>query len=277
MNVSADLYAVMGNPIGHSKSPIIHAMFAAQTGEKLRYDATLVDVDGFTGAVEHFYSDKGKGLNITVPFKQEAWELADELTVRAQKAGAVNTLWKDDSGKVWGDTTDGLGLVRDIVSNHKVLITGKRVLVLGAGGAVRGVLEPLLSEQPSALVIANRTVSKAEDLVEIFKENGSVSACGFTEAEGPFDLVINGTSASLQGECPPLPASAITAQTVVYDMMYGADETVFNQWAKDQGAAQVFDGLGMLVEQAAESFKIWRGVRPDTSAVIAAVRAELRP
>lgn len=279
MNTAVGQYAVMGNPIGHSKSPIIHAMFAEQTQEKLRYEALLVATDGFAEAVEQFYTENGHGLNVTVPFKQDAWELAECMTDRARRAGAVNTLWKDDAGKLWGDTTDGVGLVRDITENHNIAITGKRVLVLGAGGAVRGVLEPVLEQCPAEIVVANRTVSRAEELVKLFGELGKVSACGLSpeqiEEQGAFDLVINGTSASLEGECPPLPTSLITADVAVYDMMYGADDTVFNRWAKSQGAVQVMDGLGMLVEQAAESFSIWRGKRPETSAVIQKLREEL--
>ncbi|WP_281647343.1 shikimate dehydrogenase [Parendozoicomonas sp. Alg238-R29] len=274
MNVAADQYAVMGNPIGHSKSPAIHAMFAKQTGEKLRYEALLVPTEEFSEAVEQFYSNKGLGLNITVPFKQDAWNKAERMTDRARRAGAVNTLWKDETGALWGDTTDGVGLVRDITVNHKVDIEGRRVLVLGAGGAVRGVLESILEKNPSAVVVANRTVSRAEELVKLFGELGNISACGFSEAEGPFDLIINGTSASLQGECPPLPQTAINQQTTVYDMMYGVEETVFNRWARERGAQTVIDGLGMLVEQAAESFSIWRNKRPETAQVIAKFRGE---
>ncbi|MTI14194.1 shikimate dehydrogenase [Sansalvadorimonas verongulae] len=275
MNVAVDQYAVMGNPIKHSKSPIIHALFAEQTGERLRYEALLVPTDGFGEAVELFYQDKGCGLNITVPFKQDAWNAAERMTGRARRAGAVNTLWKDETGTLWGDTTDGVGLVRDLTENNGVTLSKKRVLILGAGGAVRGVLEPILEQGSAEVVIANRTVSRAEELAKLFGELGKVSACGFTEVEREFDVVINGTSASLEGECPPLPDSAITAQTAVYDMMYGAGDTVFNSWAKSRGAEKVMDGLGMLVEQAAESFSIWRNKRPDTQPVIQMLRNEL--
>ncbi|CAM3491785.1 shikimate dehydrogenase [Parendozoicomonas haliclonae] len=275
MTVPADQYAVMGNPIEHSKSPIIHTLFAARTGEAIRYEAELVELWDFKDAVARFFENKGRGLNITVPFKQEAWELASQLTERARLSGAVNTLWQDDNGELWGDTTDGVGLVRDITVNHQSTIAGKNVLVLGAGGAVRGVLEPLLAEKPAQVVIANRTVSRADELAKLFADYGKLTACGFTEAEGPFDLVINGTSASLQGECPPLPPSAITPDTIVYDMMYGATDTAFIQWAKDQGAVHTMDGLGMLVEQAAESFFIWRGVRPDTQEIVEEIRQYL--
>ena len=272
MNVAADQYAVAGNPIEHSKSPVIHSLFAEQTGEKIRYGAILAPVDGFEKTVAQFFEDQGKGLNVTVPFKQEAWALADRLTGRAQRAGAVNTLWKDEQGVLWGDTTDGVGLICDIVKNHGHPVAGKRVLVLGAGGAVRGILEPLLEQSPSEVVIANRTVSRAEDLAKLFAKCGHLTASGFESTEGAFDLVINGTSTSLQGECPPLPDSSLTPETVVYDMMYGAGETVFNQWASQKGAGTTIDGLGMLVEQAAESFSIWRNVRPETRPVVAKIR-----
>ena len=270
-----DQYAVMGNPIKHSKSPQIHTAFAAQTGQQLEYKAIYVELDGFAQAVSEFFSEKnqGKGLNITVPFKQKAWELADQLTERARRAGAVNTLWKDHQGQLWGDTTDGVGLVRDIIQNHNVTIQGKRVLVLGAGGAVRGVLQPLLEQQPQEIVIANRTVSRAEELTKLFGDLGQITASGFEQVAGSFDIIINGTAASLQGDIPPLPESVIMGTTVTYDMMYGKEPTVFNQWAQAKGAQKTLDGLGMLVEQAAESFSIWRQKRPATQEVIASLLA----
>ncbi|MCL6268529.1 shikimate dehydrogenase [Sansalvadorimonas sp. 2012CJ34-2] len=268
-----DQYAVMGNPISHSKSPQIHTAFAAQTKQQLEYKAIHVELDGFAQAVSEFFTEqnKGKGLNITVPFKQQAWELAGQLTERAKRAGAVNTLWKDDKDQLWGDTTDGVGLVRDITRNHKVTVQGKRVLVLGAGGAVRGVLQPLLEQNPAEIVIANRTVSKAEELVELFSDLGKVTASGFEQVTGMFDLVINGTAASLQGDLPPLPASVIKNTTVSYDMMYGKEQAVFNHWAQEHGASKTLDGLGMLVEQAAESFSIWRGILPETTELISSL------
>ena len=268
-----DQYAVMGNPIHHSKSPQIHKAFAAQTGELLEYRAIHVELDGFEEAVSQFFAEEnnGKGLNITVPFKQQAWELADQLTDRAKRAGAVNTLWKDENNQLWGDTTDGVGLVRDITINNNVSIQGKRVLVLGAGGAVRGILQPLLEQNPEGVVIANRTVSRAEELAELFSDLGPITASGFEQVAGSFDLIINGTAASLQGDVPPLPESVITGTTVTYDMMYGKELTVFSQWARAKGARKTVDGLGMLVEQAAESFSIWRKVRPATSGLIASL------
>ena len=269
-----DSYAVMGNPIEHSKSPRIHALFAANTGQAIRYSPIRVEIDGFSKAVDAFFENGDLGLSITLPFKEEAWQLAEVRTSRAEKAGAVNTLWQGAQGHLHGDNTDGLGLVSDLMRNHQVVITGKRVLVLGAGGAVRGVLEPLLAEKPKELVIANRTLSKAETLVNMFPDR-SVTACDFQDLQGSFDIIINGTAASLQGEIPPVPDVCVTSDTCSYDMMYGAKPTVFNQWAKKLGAHKTIDGLGMLVEQAAEQFAIWRGVRPETAEVLALLRKEL--
>jgi shikimate dehydrogenase len=270
-----DNYAVMGNPIGHSKSPMIHGLFAQQTNQDLKYEALLVPVDGFDGAVRNFQHQDGKGLNITVPFKQEAWQLADSRSPHAERAGAVNTLTLKSDNSIAGDNTDGVGLVRDIAQNQGVVIEQKTILILGAGGAVRGVLEPLLEQKPQNILIANRTVSKAEELCEVFKDSGELKACGFdTIPEQPFDIIINGTAASLHGELPPLP-SQIAQGAFCYDMMYGKEPTVFMQWATDNGAAKTSDGLGMLVEQAAESFFIWRGVKPNTDPVIKAVRESL--
>ncbi len=270
-----DLYAVVGNPISHSKSPRIHSLFASQTGEAVEYTAIQAPLDDFPGTVRQFFERGGKGLNVTVPFKEEAWKLAGRRTVRAEKAGAANTLYLDSDGVLTADNTDGCGIVQDLVRNHGVRLDGARILVLGAGGAVRGVLGPILAERPAALTIANRTVTRAQGLVELFTpEAGTarLSACGFDVPRGPFDLIINGTSASLQGDLPPLSPEVIGEQTVVYDMMYSLQTTTFNQWALDQGAQTVYDGLGMLVEQAAESFRIWRGVTPETASVIEELR-----
>lgn len=270
-----DRYAVVGNPVGHSKSPRIQMAFAAQTGEDILYTAILAPLDGFADEARKFFLAGGRGLNVTVPFKEDAWRFATEHSDRALRAGAVNTLiWLAD-GQVRGDNTDGAGMVGDL-KDHGVGMSGKRILVLGAGGAVRGVLQPLLDEQPAEILIANRTVSKAEELARLFSDLGQVSACAFEEVSGDFDLIINGTSASLGGDLPPVPASCIGAHTVCYDMMYSNDLTVFNQWAQAQGAAQVIDGLGMLVGQAAESFWLWRGVRPDAAAVLAELRDDRR-
>jgi len=272
-----ELYAVVGNPISHSKSPRIHSLFACQTGEPLEYTAIQAPIDDFSGTVRNFFERGGKGLNVTVPFKEQAWTLADHRTTRAEKAGAANTLYLDQENELVADNTDGVGIVRDLQNNHGVALKGLNVLVLGAGGAVRGVIGPILAEQPAALTIANRTVAKAEALVRLFaKDAGTtvLNACGFEAPDQPFDLIINGTSASLQGDLPPVSANVIGPATVVYDMMYSLQTTTFNQWALDNNAHRVFDGLGMLVEQAAESFFVWRGVRPETAPVIEELRTD---
>jgi shikimate dehydrogenase len=272
-----DKYAVFGNPIDHSKSPEIHRQFAEETCQALSYEKQLVDPQGFEAAADAFFDGGGKGLNITVPFKQDAYAYVARTTPRARRAGAVNTLSKEDDGTILGDTTDGVGLVTDIKHNLGWQIRHKKVLILGAGGAVRGVLEPLLEEQPQHIIIANRTVDKALQLAKGFAEFGYLLGCGFDMLdEQQFDVIINGTSASLQGELPPLPECLINADgsTVCYDMLYGAEPTPFMQWASKRGA-KVSDGLGMLVGQAAESFVLWRGVRPQTAPVISSLRAKL--
>ncbi|MBU6950208.1 shikimate dehydrogenase [Hahella sp. HN01] len=266
-----DMYAVVGNPVSHSKSPKIHGMFAQQTGESLEYTAIQAPLDSFRETVEAFFIGGGKGLNVTVPFKEQAWKIVSERSHRAELAGAVNTLLQRD-GRLFGDNTDGEGLVRDICINQGVALSGKKILLVGAGGAVKGVMAPLLDEGPASIVVANRTVSKAEDLARIFGRNGSVSACAFEDLQGPFDVVINGTSASLVGDIPPLPDAVIASHTFTYDMMYSLRDTAFVAWAKARGAGQCCDGLGMLVEQAAAAFYLWRGVRPDTAPVLAALR-----
>ena len=271
-----DQYAVFGNPVAQSKSPAIHTCFAEQTGEQLQYSKQLVAEDAFSEAADAFFAAGGKGLNITVPFKQDAYSYAAKLTVRARRAGAVNTLTMRE-GVVQGDTTDGVGMLRDITENLGWTVAGQRVLVLGAGGAVRGILEPLLEQQPQHVVIANRTVSKALQLSKAFAEMGYILGCDIDMLPGQrFDLIINGTSASLQGSLPPLPDDLLHEGGRAYDMMYSAQPTVFLQWAQQHGAAATADGLGMLVEQAAESFSIWRGVRPATQPVISAIRQELQ-
>ncbi|SCZ64311.1 shikimate dehydrogenase [Thiohalomonas denitrificans] len=270
-----DAYAVMGNPIAHSKSPRIHALFAEQTGQRLTYTAILVEPGGFDQAVGNFQANGGKGLNVTVPFKQEAWRLVDRRSPRAERAGAVNTVTLHEDGSRSGDNTDGIGLVNDL-SRLGVTLTGCRVLILGAGGAVRGVLEPLLDQGPAELWIANRTVARAEELASAFASMGTVNGCGFDDLKGrQFDVIINGTAASLQGEVPPLPDTVLGKDGACYDMMYAARPTAFIQWARRHGATAAHDGLGMLVAQAAESFFIWRGVRPETGPVIEALRREL--
>lgn len=266
-----DHYAVMGNPIAHSKSPQIHRMFAEQTGQSLHYDALLVPEDGFAEAVADFlYRDKGMGLNVTVPFKQQAWELADRLSERAEPAGAVNTLMLRD-GVLYGDNTDGAGLVRDLVHNHGVQLENQRILMLGAGGAARGVMLPLLEQQPASLHIANRTVLRAQELAGRFGEFGELSASGFDVLQGHFDIIINATAAGLDGKVPPLPEGIIDTNTLCYDMMYASEPTAFVRYCLEHNAGKAVDGLGMLVEQAAESFYLWRGVIPDTQPVIEAL------
>lgn len=269
-----DRYGVFGNPIGHSKSPLIHRLFAEQTGQHLNYEALLAPLDGFPAFARAFFVE-GQGANVTVPFKEQALQLADELSPRARRAGAVNTLKKQVDGSLLGDNTDGVGLVRDL-QRAGVSLAGKRVLLLGAGGAVRGVLEPFLAEAPAVLVLANRTLEKAEGLAREFADLGCIYPSGFDWLEEPVDVIVNGTSASLGGAMPPIAPSLIEpGRTVCYDMMYGRDPTSFCCWAQTQGAAQVLDGLGMLVEQAAEAFLLWRGVRPDTAPVLERMRALL--
>lgn len=266
-----DRYAVFGHPIAHSKSPQIHAAFARQTAQDMTYEAILAPIEGFADSVAAFVAAGGRGANVTVPFKEEACRLADRLSPRARRAGAVNTLAFDSDG-IFGDNTDGAGLVADLTRNLRCSLAGKRILLLGAGGAARGVIEPLLEQQPTALVIANRTVSRAQELAELFDamNRRGVTACSFDAADGRFDLVINATAASLAGELPPLSPRIFGAGTLAYDMMYGRD-TPFLSFARQHGAATA-DGLGMLVEQAAEAFALWRGVRPDTAPVIASLR-----
>lgn len=260
-----DLYAVMGNPIAHSKSPLIHAEFARQLQQDLRYERILVSLDGFAVAIRHFIELGGCGLNITVPFKLDAWRIANELTDRASAAGSVNTLSFRD-GKIFGDNTDGAGLVNDIRHNLKFEIRDTRILLLGAGGAARGVVQPLLAEAPRELVVVNRTAGKALQLAEEF----GITEKTYGELAGAqFDIVINATSSSLKGELPPLPSGLFSGNALAYDMMYSRESTPFLDFSGAEGASILADGIGMLVEQAAESFFVWRGVRPDTAPVIA--------
>ena len=270
-----DKYAVIGNPIEHSKSPQIHHLFAQQTEEDMMYEALFSPVDEFKETVEAFKKGGGKGLNVTVPFKQAAWALADELSDYATQAGAVNTLVFRDDGSIYGTNTDGIGIVRDLVENHGSLITGKRVLILGAGGAVRGVLQPILQQMPTAVFMANRTPERAVELaadMQALKESCDLAGGGFADIQGEYDLIINGTAASLQGIMPPIPESCLAAGVHCYDMMYGGRPTAFEYWCEDNGATKVMNGLGMLVEQAAESFSIWRGKMPATKPVLEAMQ-----
>lgn len=273
----SDIYAVVGNPIKHSKSPEIHKTFATETSQDLIYSAELAEIGAFAEFARAFAAKGGKGCNVTVPFKQDAWEFVGSRSERAELAGAVNTIVFKESGETFGDNTDGIGMVRDIRDNHDISFTGKRVLVLGAGGAVRGVILPMLDEKPASLTIANRTASKAVDLADIFRscrsESGiALNGCGYPDLDGQsFDIIINGTSAGLSGEIPPLPGGVLAKGGFCYDMVYSDEPTAFVKWGYDNGAALSVDGLGMLVEQAAESFYIWRNVRPDTGRVISEI------
>ncbi len=270
-----DDYAVMGNPISHSKSPSIHTLFAEQTQQSVLYTAIHVDLGGFKQAVGNFVASGGKGLNITVPFKQEAWELVSSRSERAERAGAVNTI-KIENDQLFGDNTDGVGLVNDLTINHGIELKNKNILLMGAGGAARGVLVPLLKQNPSSLFIVNRTLDRAKDLALDFFDVGNVQGGGYDAiAELKFDIVINATAASLQGELPPLPDTLLNDNASCYDMMYAAKPTPFMLWATEHNAVKVLDGLGMLVEQAAESFYIWRNIKPETKNVIEKLRAEL--
>ncbi|MEN8214609.1 MAG: shikimate dehydrogenase [Pseudomonadota bacterium] len=265
----SDRYAVIGNPVRHSLSPGIHAAFARETGEDIVYNRLLGDMEDFNGDVRDFFRQGGCGLNVTVPFKEKAWELVDVLSERAQIAGAVNTITLLDNGKLQGDNTDGVGLVRDLTQNHGFAIKAASLLLIGAGGASRGVILPLLQQQPASLVIANRTAEKAVLLAERFSGRGEISGCGLHEiGDRQFDLIINATAAGLKGDVPAIPDTCLAAGGWSYDMMYGREPTAFVRWGERHHAGKALDGIGMLVEQAAESFYIWRCVRPHTAAVI---------
>jgi len=265
-----DRYAVIGHHIGYSRSPRIHTLFARQTGQAMSYGLIDAAPERFTQSAGEFFSGGGRGLNVTVPHKQAALGLAGTLSARARRAAAVNTLAMGSDGTLLGDNTDGAGLLRDLTVNLGVTLRGARILLLGAGGAARGVLAPLLESQPATLVIHNRTVRRAQDLAAEFSGLGPVHS-GNADGEG-FDLILNATSASSQGELPELPAQALSADTLCYDLAYGDAPTAFVRWAQAQGARRALMGLGMLVEQAAESFLLWRGVRPDTAPVLALLR-----
>ena len=273
-----DKYAVVGNPVNHSLSPRIHSLFADETNQQMEYLALELDPDQFEHQVADLIEAGFKGINITVPFKEKAWAIADKLSPRASDAGAVNTLIFQDDGLIAGDNTDGIGLTRDMITNHHILIRHRKILVLGAGGAVRGILGPLLAQKPGLVTITNRTVAKADELVEQFRpgsiDNTEIQSCSYDDlGSEKFDLIINGTSAGLHNEVPPIPDELLGINSICYDMMYNIEKpTAFVQWALDRGALRQFDGLGMLVEQAAEAFFIWRGVRPDTAEVLATLR-----
>lgn len=270
MKSSPERYAVIGNPIEHSKSPLIHAAFAKQTGEQLNYDRILGDPVKFEQNVTDFFLHGGRGLNVTLPFKERAWRLADRLTEAAQVAGAVNTLMPMAEGSLLGANTDGIGLVRDLTQNHNCQLSGSTILLLGAGGAARGVAGPLLEQAPEKLVIANRTPFKSQSLARLFHDHGNVIGIGLEDLAGlSFDLIINSTSAGLGAEgIPAVPYGILVPGGWVYDLMYGDEPTAFVRWGRAQHADKSIDGVGMLVEQAAESFYLWRGVRPETAPVI---------
>jgi len=270
-----DAYAVFGSPIKHSKSPRIHSLFAEETQQDLEYAAQLVPAEAFAAAVKAFFAEGGKGLNCTVPLKELAWAFADKLTERAELSKAVNTLVLQKDGSILGDNTDGIGLVTDLMANNGISIKQKRILILGAGGASRGIILPLLDQDPTDIVIANRTVSKAETLAQEFSHKGKISASSYQGLAGQsFDLILNATSASLSGELPPLEAGLLAEQGSCYDLAYANEPTAFVQWAAEQGAIKNLDGIGMLIEQAAEAFYSWRGVRPNTQKVIALLESE---
>ena len=273
-------YAVLGNPVSHSKSPLIHSMFAQQTDQTMSYVAISLEENEFEGFVRNFFADGGGGLNVTVPYKGNAFALAASCSPRAELAQAVNTLFLDVNGDICGDNTDGVGLVTDLKLNNKVAISGQRVLILGAGGAVRGIMAALVYEQASAITIVNRDVSKAELLAEEMQSMAPIEAMSYSKLQEVankgrrYDLIINGTSSSLFGEMPELDAKLIAPDCCCYDLMYSATDTPFVQWAKLEGARISIDGLGMLVEQAAEAFALWRGVRPNTASVMAHLREQ---
>jgi len=267
-----DHYAVIGNPISHSKSPLIHTEFAKQTEQNLDYVTREVPLDDLANGLKQLQAEGFKGINITVPFKEQAWKIVTDRSQHATRAGAINTILFNEDGSLYGDNTDGIGLCRDLVDNHQIELKGTRILLLGAGGAARGVIEPLLSYDPAELVIANRTASKADNLAQRYNNFGNISGGGFDQLSGSFDVIINATAASLQGEVPPLPDGILNSNASCYDMMYSDTDTAFISWAKQHGANKTIDGLGMLIEQAAEAFRLWRSVKPDTQSAIKLLR-----
>lgn len=266
---ATDRYGVMGYPVSHSRSPVIHRLFALQTGQNMQYELLQVAPEKLETALRQFQRTGGKGLNITVPHKRPVTAYVDRMSERASTAGAVNTIMFSGT-EVFGDNTDGIGLLRDLNVNHGISLEDASILILGAGGATCGIIGPLLEMQPASLRIANRTLDKAAALAERFGKLGAVSACRFDKVpiSGPYDLIINATSAGVKGEMPPYPAAAVSANTFCYDLSYGLTSTPFSLWAREHGAAKSVMGWGMLVEQAAESFHLWRNVRPDTAPVL---------
>jgi shikimate dehydrogenase len=267
----ADRYAVVGYPVKHSRSPLIHQLFARQTGEDISYELIDAAPEDLEVAVRGFGAAGGKGLNVTAPHKQAAFEMSSECGHAADSAGAANTLTFLPGGKIRGDNTDGIGFMLDLTVNHEQDVAGSRVLVLGAGGATRGILAPLLDTEPAEVVLANRTLERATALVEQFEATGEFTACRFEDLEGqePFDLIVNATSAGTRGESPPFPSSCVGPDSFCYDLAYGLKGTPFVAWARKHGARNAVQGWGMLVEQAAESYQIWRGMRPDTEPILA--------
>lgn len=275
-----DRYAVFGNPIKQSKSPAIHSLFAKQCGQAMQYRAVRVELNDFERAASDFFAGGGAGLNVTVPFKQRAFEFSEHTSERARRAGAVNTLALRDGGDgkkgIYGDNTDGVGLVRDMICNLGWSLRDQRILLIGAGGAARGVVEPLLGERPGELLIINRTPDRAAALAQQFSESGPVTGGAYElVGERSFDILINATSTGLSDSMPELSSGLITERSCCYDLVYGAAPTPFMRWGAREAAWAVADGLGMLVEQAAESFYIWRGVRPETRPVIHHLRAAM--
>lgn len=272
--IKTDSYAVCGHPITHSKSPRIHRLFAAQADQTIDYLAKDVPAESFRTSANAFFNRGGKGLNCTVPLKELAWQYADVLTERAQRAKAVNTLALQDDGTILGDNTDGIGLIRDLTINLGITLVDKRILILGAGGASRGILAPLLAEQPKQLIIANRSVEKADTLANEFSALGAISSARFTDLNGQFDLIINATSASLSNQLPPMADNLLSNTSCCYDLAYANQPTAFVHWGIEHCASKSIDGLGMLVEQAAEAFYLWRQIRPDTQPIIQLLDSE---
>jgi len=267
-------YAVFGNPIKQSRSPYIHQQFAAQTSQAIEYTTIEAPLDQFAAKTAEFFQAGGMGANVTVPFKEQAFDICAQVSARAKQAGAVNTLIKRADGQVHGDNCEGIGLVGDLFKK-KVVLAGANILLLGAGGASRGVIMPLLDQKPTGLIITNRTLSKAQALVDEFAQTDFSAASGEQLSDTVFDVVINATSAGLSGHVPNIPSQCLSEDTVCYDMVYAKDTTAFNLWAEQNGVKTTYDGLGMLVEQAAESFRLWRNVEPDTHDVLAALRRDL--
>ena len=273
-SASLDRYAVVGNPITHSLSPRIHRLFAEQAKQPISYEAIELSLDDFPAQIRALQQQGLKGVNVTVPFKQQAWEICQKTSPRAEQARAVNTLVFMENGEISGDNTDGAGLIRDLIHNHDTAIARRKILILGAGGAARGALGPLLALEPENITIANRTLEKAEKLALDFSPVGQISTCSYDElGSEKFDLIINATAAGLSGQVPPIGKEVLDNNSICYDMMYNLDgPTAFVAWAKNHGVTSAIDGLGMLVEQAAESFYLWRDVRVSTTGVISHLR-----